>query len=223
MIQSRETVGWGNLCSEYPIRIVDNCTLEHFANEQDYEGGTLIDSAKKFKQNTRALGLFLRHLDEQRSIYITGPVLDEMVGSHFNYTKSIKRLNRDDVSPEERRDWLVLFRQYRDFLKVKRKLKQGFVFQGDVLEFDDVEKETYDYFAKRNAPLRLEYGLSVPDFDLLVSGATLSRRRGKTAICSNDFGILRSWKALLKKERISPKLLGFFIRQNFHEFESAVA
>ena len=89
-----------------------------------------------------------------------------------------------------------------------------------ILDCKDKEEHLYNYFYTKYRYLKekKEYHLSDADFDLLISGATLSRIRDKTALLSFDTGMGKAWKELSRELGIKHTIFGFFVRNGFNEY-----
>ena len=105
------------------------------------------------------------------------------------------------------------------FTLVKKKIQTS----GKIIKLNEYETNIYNSFSenKTNLWLKSENNLSEADYDFLINGAVLSKTRGKTAILSNDFPLLYSYRDLVSKERLSTERYGFFIRQKKEFFQKA--
>ena len=107
------------------------------------------------------------------------------------------------------------FREYSDGgpLFDRKNLLDTLQDNDGIFQLSEGEKLWYDVLSKGYSKLRDKFKIEETDYNFLLSGVVIFQsRKAPTALISNDMGILRAWKFLLMKERLSPEELGFLIR-----------
>ena len=146
--------------------------------------------------------------------YFTKGVLEEIATSerNFNY-KKIVRFAGGNCS-KNKQDFLMLLQELK---KAKSKLirlvqeKEKVVSEEDIKEYQSILYNHRDLFD--------EFKLSEVDADLLAKAIYLVSERNKTAICSNDFGLLNAWKSFCLKNQMTQNSFGFFLRMAHQDLE----
>lgn len=175
----------------------------------DFEG--LMSIPKEIIKSTV---LFKEFLEERKNFYVTQLILEEYNhNAYYPYKKIIK--NRKKISKKG----LKLCRKKREASKEMGKLVRALEENGGILELDEDERKLYGKMSKKYSFLKRKRNISETDFDFLIAGVVVSMRRNLTSLISNDFGIFYSWRELLKKEKLEPEQLGFFVRKDFNAFK----
>ncbi|MCH8945682.1 MAG: hypothetical protein IIA85_02055 [Nanoarchaeota archaeon] len=201
------------ISERYGFILVDNSSLcwTSLGNIEtsllDFEGR--ISLSEEGKKSTI---FFKKFLEEGKNFYVTPSILKEY-DTYYPYNKIIK--NRKNTSKK----CLEMYRKRREESKERRKLIRVLKENYGILEFDGNEKKLYDEMSRKYSFLKRKKNISEADFDFLISGAVVSMKRNLTSLISNDFGIFYSWRELLKKEKLTPKQLGFFVRKEFNVFK----
>ena len=146
--------------------------------------------------------------------YLSKLIFDELNDSFrfpFSYKKRIKR-SPSNVNSK-------LLRLIRTTIKKERKMIDFYVDNGKILSFSEEDKKAYMGLSKKYNSLKERNSLSEADFDFLISGLVLSQKGESSALLSNDFGIVKSWKFILYHRNIFPEKFGFFLRHYFPNFE----
>ena len=202
------------ISERYPFILVDTSTLSwsSFGNIKtglDFEGIMSISEDK-----IKSAIFFKEFLEGGKNFYVTQFILREYDHtSHYPYSKIIKK--RKNIS----RKGLELYRKKREESREIGKLVRAFEENGGILELDEDERKLYGQMSRKYSFLKRKRDISEADYDFLISGVVVSMKRDLTSLVSNDFKILYSWIDLLKKEKLTPEQLGFFIRKEFNVFK----
>ena len=209
-IKTLEEIG-----KRYPFILVDNSSLNWSSFERIETN--LLDFERKMsisEERIKSAILFKEFLEGGKNFYITQLILREYDRSaYYPYSKKIK--NRKNNSKKN----LELHRKRREESKEIGKLARSFGENCRILELNEDERKLYDKMSRKYSFLKRKRDISEADFDFLISGAVVSRTRDLTSLISNDFGIFYSWMELLRREKLTPEKLGFFIRKDFNVFK----
>jgi|TARA_Y100000310_G_scaffold107162_2_gene105612 hypothetical protein len=195
---------------EYPITLIDTSALLHplegcpDKEDKSYQARILYS---RISLNSSIF--FRRFLEQRNTFYVTRNVLEEYTPEPLRKVSpshGIKYLlfNERQRNDEKRRDFIELLRS-----------------NGNVIQLSEREQEYYSFFNRAHKDIMDRERLSETDSDLLISGVVVSKTRGATCLISNDFGILRSWKDLVRGGKIAPEEFGFFLRKEPDVFERA--
>lgn len=212
---SRRVASLEEISKDYPIILVDTSSLTWSSLKNievrllDFEGLMSIP-----KEIIRSTVFFKEFLEERKNFYVTQLILEEYNhNAYYPYKKIIK--NRKKISKKG----LELCRERREASKKMGKLVRALEENGRILELDKDEEKLYSKMSKKYSFLKRKRNISKADFDFLIAGVVVSMRRNLTSLISNDFGIFYSWRELLKKEKLEPEQLGFFVRKDFNVFK----
>lgn len=193
------------------------------------------------KESIGFCGSFLEGICSGKGIFISKGIYDEIKDSLDRGGIYISKLDRkieqygglhggngdddhkggeivEDVQP------INLFRIRRDEIEGKIRLLQELLDRDRIIDLSEEvgslnsggitqgERDNYNMDIDFYVHLKETFKLSIPDYSLLITGLALSQRRGRTAILSNDFGILYSWNYILCREDLDPGEFGFFSR-----------
>lgn len=203
------------ISEKYPFILVDTSSLTwaSFKNIEtsllDFEGTMSIPV-----EIGKSAIFFKEFLEGGKNFYVTQFILREYNHSaYYPYNKIIKKYK--NISKKS----LELYRKKREVSKEVGKLVRAFEENYGILELDENERKLYGKMSRKYSFLKRKRDISEADFDFLISGFVLSRTRDLTSLISNDFGIFYSWIDLLKREKLTPETLGFFVRIDFNSFK----
>jgi len=212
---SRRARSLGEISERYPFILVDTSTLSWSSIEDietspsDFEIRMALPEEKM-----RSAMFFKEFLEGGKNFYVTPLILRQYDhNTHYPYGKIIK--NRKNLS----RKGLELYRKRRETSREIGKLVRAFEGMGGILEFDEDERRLYGKMSSKYSFLKKRRDISEANFDFLISGVVVSMKRGLTSLLSNNFLIFYSWIDLLKKEKLTPEQLGFFVRKDFDVFK----
>lgn len=142
------------------------------------------------------------------------------------------------------KDILMLRRAIRDKQKEVSRLKESFRENFKVISLEEdfreanlyghfkqngrtisprgVEREEYFYFKEKYGSLQRMNGLSNPDLDFLVTGASLAESGKRVILVSNDEKIRESRDFILEFESFDKQDLKFYKRTDFFGFEERI-
>ena len=177
-------------------------------------------SVKKAEDHYKSLS-FLRHVileNEKNNLLFHKGVLVEL--ERCSKMKYRKRKNRKSgLTPSEQ-----LFREFSkntSYVVSRGKDLISLLKDEDLLiNLTQKERISYGFFSKTFEYLiyKKEYELSAIDLSLIITGAVLAKSRGKTALVSNDFPILKAWRSVLSRNPGLKEIFDFYIRTTFEDF-----
>lgn len=218
----KQKLSLGSISSNYNVILIDNCAFHQILNGKDKLSMKSIedklndrifikDSLKFWKENIPIYG----------NIYTTLKVVEEMENvQSYNYGKSIKKDCRNKRKP----NLLNLRRATKNLNTERNLLIRALEEEQKILKFNKKEQDLYNRFYEKHLKLHEDYLKSdncdgVVDYDLLISGGVMAKLQGSSAIISNDFGIVSAWRDFLKREKLSNKKFGFFLRTGLEIFK----
>ena len=142
------------------------------------------DKEENLQNKIRFMKMVRRETEKGSRIYVTEKIIDELV--------------RGKKSPEEEEEVSRLVKSIRE--------------NGRVLSLDEKTMEVYYYLFKTYETLGIKKGLSLTDYDFLISSMSNACLRKPVIMATNDTKILRSGEIIMKNERIPPVLARAFIK-----------
>ena len=199
-----------DIASNYKCVLIDNCSFHALSRESSSQ--SVEEKLNYYVNQRKYLGFWKENLKYFDNFYVTLKVIEEIEKArNYNYKKAIKKTARQPLV-------LELRRAIRDSNKERNRLMIYMRDSQKILEFDGKEEELHTRFCEKYLDIMEEFNIGDVDFDLLIYGLTTSQTRGSSAIISNDFGIVRAWNYLSRKEEFSVKKFGFFSRRDFDNF-----
>jgi len=205
------------LSSDYSSFLFDTCTLIR-PYKKDRKPKIVVPSLSEMAESIQielnSAISFSNHFKQQDNFYVTKNVLGEYIYSKsYPYKVKIKK-----KSVQHNRGKLELCRKIKELLKERRRLANVLEDNGRVLAMKVGERLLHKDFSVKYYNFVEKYLLSNTDFDLLISGAVLSKTKDPVALFSIDFGIGKAWKELLEREKMSQERFGFFGRFEFNGY-----
>ena len=154
------------------------------------------------------------------NFYITPEVVNELQGGRGYPPKKIKKISRDFPI---HREILELYRERIKENKEKSHLVNVFEDNDRIFCLKENEQNLFRHFYKKyfclleNCEL-IDNHFTDNDFKILIYCMSRAKKSGPTALISNDRGIHKAAKIILKGEDICYKA-ELFIRRNFFYFE----
>lgn len=207
------------LVLEYPITLIDTSALFCPINRLP-EKGDKSHQAQILRSQIifDSIIFYRRFLESGGRFYITPDILEEYTPGDYVSKKQKKLGERDHLPRKE----FELFKTRQRENEGIRGLIKMLEFGENVLQLSDEEQEERDFLKRKYAHFIPREEIGKIDFDFLTSGAAVLRvRRKPLALISNDFGILYSWKDLVRGEKFAPEKFGFFVRIEADIFERA--
>src|SRR3989338_2830131 len=161
---------------------------------------------------------FLHHYAGDGKISVTPEIFQEYVScidQNYHIGKKVKN-GRSNLT----RDVLSLMRARTEKRKLKNKLRDLIESSGSVIQFNEEERKIYESMTERFGDLRDCYGVREINLSFLISGLVLSRKRGSTALVSNNFKIFNFFRHLRGFCGINSDRMNFFIRRDINLFEA---
>ncbi len=229
MVKKGKSQTLEEIASKYQIVLMDSSVLIHYLGGEQYKSFFSFEKKGIALEEEHQCRIMLMDYLNKKGLpcFITSSVLEEFqAGDNYPYKKMIKRDSSyknarliPKAGSDKARKLLKLRRKIKDAQKGRRKLINTFQENNRVLELNESEHNLYNIFDKTYSGLLSYYGLSKVDFDFLLSGAVTSKIRESSALISNDFGLVRAWNYIRKKEKISSEQFGFVIRTGLDDFE----
>ncbi len=200
--------------SKYQLVLMDNSVLAHYlGNKQD--SNSIEEKRLILEEDQNSRNVLIDYIKKGIPCFVTSSVAEEsQSGDSYKFKKIIKR-----AVPYEGKELLGLRRKIRDDRKKRRKLIDIFKDNNQVLCLNENEQGLYGLFDKSYLGLLSLYKLSKVDFNLLISGAVVSQTRKSSALIASDFGIVRAWNYIRRREKISTEQFGFVLRKGLDNFE----
>lgn len=226
----------GDVILNYTYVLIDTCAFQASCNDEvpesvekklenylmQQEPHKLQRKEMEFLEKIRdcliqkeSIEFWKKKLKYFRNCYTIPEVIEEMEKpGHYSYTERVKRQSVKKIPylTELRREIRELNTKGNSLIKSLEEGKR-------IYQFDREEQNQYDKSYEEHFELETGYGLHRADFPLLISGKVITQTKGSCAIISNDFGIVRAWDALLKKEGFSRNRFGFIVRRGVSLFE----
>ena len=207
------------ICNNFKIILADSSAIIHYLelNGKNKEVSKLEYKLKRKRAEESSYTSFNKYVKRTKNLFVTNLVLEEL---KYEEEKSIREIlsKYDYVKIKKKEN--EYFGTICSAKKTKKKLVKSFQ-DKKIINFNSNENTEYSRYFKRNFYLKGKYTLSDADYDLLITGAVLSALRGKTAVLSNDFPLLYSYKSLISKEKLSTEKYSFFIRSKKEFFQKA--
>ena len=197
-----------DICKEFDILLVDTSVLVR-PLENVNKRNKLIDKINFKKTEICSSIFFNKYLKNKGIFFLTKKVYNEFYcPEKITLEEVFPRYNHSKLSKKEHK----YFSEICSVVQEKRNLLKSFKKNKKIISLDDFEEIKYGEIFTRNLYLKTKNKLSKVDYDLLITGAILGITRGKTAIFSNDFPLLYSYKSLIKYEHLNSTKYAFFLR-----------
>ena len=209
-----------DICKEFEFVLLDSSAIINYLELNSLErkeASKLINKINRKKAEEASYVFFNKYIKRTKNLFVTDLILEELKYENNNSIREV--LSKYDWLKIRKKEE-IYFKEIRSAEKMKKNLVKSFQ-DKKIINFDSNENIEYSRYFKRNFYLKGKYTLSDADYDLLITGAVLSALRGKTAVLSNDFPLLYSYKSLISKEKLSTEKYGFFIRQKKEFFQRA--
>lgn len=213
-----------DIFKKYPIVLFDNSSLVGFYEvkrprfELDIENkiSRVIDECNYIK----FLYCFVNTSPFCDRFYVTQRVFDELTyKDNFNYKKNIKMMKKTQKLNMKFTALPHFLRKIKERQKQKNKLINILEEKKRIFHIKSDQLLVYNYIYNMYGFFKDDFRLSETDFDLLITGATLSKMVNYSCIVSCDFGLLHSWRNFLNNENLNHNQFGFFINRNINRFE----
>ncbi|MDP2672207.1 MAG: hypothetical protein Q8O84_00145 [Nanoarchaeota archaeon] len=198
---------------KYSVLLDTSVFLSYYSKNRNPE--TLTEKFAEAKEDYDFFVLMQNYVKNGSNFYIT-PLVSAALQNGYspNFKKGIK-----EIGGCKNRELLKLHRKRRERTRAKGILERTFQENDKILQLNKDEQILYDVVYKKHIGLKEEYKLSESDFDFLISGGALAKVGRIVALVSNDGGIFRARKDILKKENICFDKFKFFVREDFLGFE----
>ena len=206
---------------EFDYFLLDSSALINYLNVQDPYGSNLKNRISHKDLEADSYVLFNKYFKKRGNFFVTNQIYDELLQGklHFeniegDHIKGILSKNeKNGICKKELMYYGKVCLVHKELTQLLKKIKKN----EKIINLNEEEKKMYLEFNKRNKSLRKTNKdtlskLSGPDYNLLITGAVLSMTRGKTAIISNDFHLLRSYRWFTEDENIDQDKFGCFKR-----------
>jgi len=202
------------IASKYSIVLMDSSILSHyFGDKQD--SISIEDKIIMFEEEHQSGTVLMDYLKKGIPCFITPLVSEEFQNRvHYDYKKIIKRRGT-----KQNRESLDFSRKRRDAQKEITKLIYTFQENNKIFKLSENEHDLYEIYYERHSEFLNFYELKKVGFDFLIHGLVAAQTYESSALISNNFRIVRAWKHIRRKERISPKQFGFALRKGLDDFE----
>lgn len=204
--------------SDERIFLLDTCALVSplGAEIRDLNHERIKDKTQVLQKNEYFMKEMRNYLEEGKRFFVTDLVLGELECSgNYSYCKTVKNSN----GAVDRR-LLFLRKKIKDQEKERKKLTGSLRKNENVLKVSETpERIYYDYLFGRYEGLSRRYLLSDADFDFVLTGAALALAKKNVALISNDYKSMYAWNEIVVEEGIDEKILNFFTRVGFFDFE----
>lgn len=209
----------------YKYTLIDTCSIISYLGSP-WNKKSLHKTSLSLDDRTNSVSTILNNLKNDSSIHVTPGIFYEFstfFDEHYSYKNSIKRIdycfNKQVFGKEKRRQLLDVNRKINQYKKIMSKIYNLFQENDAILSLSEEEKEFYNSLRKNNLNLKSKYSLSESNFDLLLNSIVVGKKRSRTALISNDFGILFAWKNFTTFH--SGQNLDFFLRNSMNKFRQA--
>jgi hypothetical protein len=197
---------------EYPI-LFDSSVIIRCLNENK-ELKTIkekIDATKK----DRSFYFLMRTYIEKSHFYISFDICNELQAGEGYPPKKNKLISWNFPNHKE---ILELRREKIKTNKEKSRLVNAFINNDKIFQLNDKEQNSFSYLHQKYLHLAKDYNLSDADFNISILGISRAKKSGPVALASNDYGICKICKVILKEENV-PYKFEIFARKNFLDFE----
>ncbi|MEX0920384.1 MAG: hypothetical protein WDZ69_02265 [Candidatus Pacearchaeota archaeon] len=209
------------ICESFDIVLLDTCALISYLDSNGNYSG-LKGKIETHNTQTDSIVFFRKNLKRYRELCSTKEILNELRPGNDENSREPRGLVGRGYSngvPEKERE---LYGRFLSSQKEARKLTSLLKKQKRIMGIKENEKGFHEEMYRRNLDLMSDNGLSFPDYDLLIKGGILSFFRGKTALISNDSGIINSYRRLIfREEFINSDIYASFKRKK-KEFFSLI-
>jgi len=197
------------LCQDFQIILLDASAINCFLECRGAQSEKLKERINYAIEEKNSVIFFRKYFNKENNFLITSLIFDELdYKENFSIRETLAKYDFLTISEKEKeyyRESCAYKKEINKLLKIIKKKEK-------ILNFNQYEKKEYFCSFERNFYLKKRHNLSDPDYDMLISGAVLSKLRGKTAILSNDFPLLCSYKSLVYEEKLNTENYGFFLR-----------
>ena len=210
------------ICNDFQIILLDASAINNFLECKSAHSVKLKERINYKSEEKDSAIFFRKYINKKNNFLMTDLVFNELnYNNDHNNNSSIRGiLSKYDFLKISKKEH-EYYHEVCSHEKEKNKLLKTIKKNGKILNFNQDEKERYANYFERNFYLKSKNNLSDPDYDLLISGAVLCAKRGNTALLSNDFPLLYSYKSLIFKEKLCKEQYGFFIRPKRKFFQEA--
>ncbi len=208
------------ICNNFKIILLDASAINHFLECKGAHSVKLKKRTNYMSEEKNSAIFFKKYLNKKDNFLITQLIFNKFGFNCYDNSSIREVLSKYDflkISKKEQKYYHEVCARKKEQLKLLKQMKK----REKILKFNQDEHRKYAEYSERNFYLKRKNNLSEPDYDLLISGAVLNFSRGNTAILSNDFPLLYSYKSLILNERLSSEKFGFFIRQKREFFRKA--
>ena len=211
-----------DICKKFEFVLLDSSAIINCldSNKTEHnESSKLIYRINHKKTEEASYTFFNKYLKKTKNLFVTNLIVEELKCNAGNSIREVlSKYGWLKINKKEK----TYFKEVCSTDKTRKNLVKSLQ-NGKIIKLNEYETNIYNSFSenKTNLWLKSENNLSEADYDFLINGAVLSKTRGKTAILSNDFPLLYSYRDLVSKERLSTERYGFFIRQKKEFFQKA--
>jgi len=229
MANKHHLIHLDDICKEFNIILLDTSVVESSFEIKNYHSNQLIKRII-YKKSEQDLCNFLNKYHKRTmKFFITYLVHNELKIKEDNKKSLNKKKNNYIKTILNKYEHLKISKKEHEYFNnicsAKKEIKallKSLKKKKKIITPNNFEKINYDNIFKTNFKLKLEHKLTDTDYDILITGAVLSKTRGKTALFSNDTPLLRSYKSLVYKEGLKPVNYSFFKRDKKEFFSRVV-